>query len=414
MKHKKDTSGFVFFSKEEIDKQYDNVVKDCHNVESYEEVKKILHIGFYNKMFMAQKYEEDIGTIKVYRVTTEYEGFDPINPSCFSYPPNPSRGRANLKGYPVFYCSFNPTVSLLEMKDDFNPDTIYYVSEWEIVFKGDTLCHPLLYNSKTSLSDFSTANHAKDMMDRFIANTVLHKISDDNKESLKHLLTKLGDLFTLPTSDYYNITSAYAHNLLYELKEQDFDISLLMYPSVTSEHKGVNLAIHPNFVNSKMRLKTISRIRVTSYSEIKTGISLISAGLPISDKIDWYHPSIDNIEMDYQGFELLIKDGSVIKGFDALNLSINNSTATVKDVLHEVFEDNKKKLPMPELGRFGSLFPFEEKTHEVMFSQTFNDSLLIETTNGFSSIEKLNIGIRYTYNLEKYPPETFNGISQGI
>jgi hypothetical protein len=400
--------GFVFFSKDEIDQQYDRVVKDCHKVDSYVEAKELLHKGFYNKMFMAQKYGEEMGTTKVYRVTTEYPGFDPLKTSCFSYPPKPKRGRANIEGSPVFYCSFNPTISLLEMKDSLSPDQLYYVSEWEIVYKKVALCHPLLYNSTTNSHDFHTANLAKEMMDRFMSNKVLDELTAENKVSLKHLLTRLGDLFTLPTVDYYNITSAYAHNLLYELKEQGLDISMLMYPSVVSEHKGVNLAIHPTFVDSMMSLKSVSRLRVTSYSEDAVGCSIISVGLPVDDgTIEWYYPTVDPIEIAYDDIEVFTDNGLCIIGEEALTLQVNNTLTTVRDIFHEAFDNNKKLIPRPNLGTILSPLPLVDKTNDIKFTQTFRKGLVIETKEGLCNIEKIDALVRYTDTHRKYLHESF-------
>jgi hypothetical protein len=108
--------------------------------------------------------------------------------------------------------------------------------------------------------------------------------------------------------------------------------------------------------------------------------------------------------MAYDDLEVYTDNGLLIKGDNALSLLVNNSSTTVKDLLHDCFEKNVEKLPKLDLGMGFNLFPIKRTQKMVTLTQTFKKGNIIETVNGLSHIEKLTIDVRY---IETLKPNAF-------
>jgi hypothetical protein len=270
-------------------------------------------------------------------------------------------------------------------------------------FSNETLAHPILYNSITGCSDFHMAGLAQHQMDRFLSDVALGPVTDQEKASLRHLLTKLGDLFTLPSENHYNLTSAYAHSLLYEAKKKGYDFRILMYPSVTSGHKGANLAIHPDFVNSNMMVfKGVTKIKVKDASEEGMSVTFSDIGRATgTGEVEWFHPAISSVEIAYHDFELHTDDGLVTRGFDALNMKVCGSEQTVAMLFEEVFEKEKTKLPRQEANIDEFSFELMQYQNEATTTQEFIPGVKVETNEGVRDIAKLVAYIRYTETYQK-------------
>lgn len=393
---------YTILCKEDIDKALEKIISECKKDDTHETITKIIREAFYNRLILTQNCK-GWDSINVYRITKVYPGFDPLLSESFSYPPNPKRGRANLEGFPVFYCSVNPKTALLEMKEVLTSGETYYVSEWKIDFLEDVLIQPLIYNSTTLEGSFEMSDIVKDQMEKVFSGGFFGSLPDEQKENIKHLFLRLGDLFTLPGSENYHITSSYAHSLLYDMKKQPvLPLSILMYPSVTSEHKGINLAIHPDFVNSKMMsLNSVSKVKVLEIKEEGVHVTVIEAGIRNDENtIDWFHPATTKFEWVFDHLELYTDNGLIIEGQHALNLKINNSSDTIKDILYECLDSIAEKLPTPDFGVGFNLFPIKRTQKEVKLTQTFRKGNVVETPEGLSNIEKITVDLRYIETLK--------------
>lgn len=395
---------FTFFSKEEIDQKFNSVLEQCASLDSYEEIIKTINDTFYNRMLLVMPLNEELSDFFVYRVSRVYEGFDPKLKSSFSYPPNPKRGRANLKDKPVFYCSFFQATALREMKEVLNTKETLYVSEWRVKLTKETFVHSILINSRTDDSTLITHQIMKNQLD--IATKMVSGIPEAYSVGLKQLLIRIGDLFTLPGEENYKITSAYAHNALYELKEKGGVISMLMYPSVASNHNGINFAIHPDFVDSSlMELNKVLKLEATKVDKDGIKISVSEKGvLNNQGNVEWKKPTIRIKEIEYHNVQIWTHDKNTFKGEEALNMFINNSLRQVKDHIKDELSkvdliEGLKQIPFTD-DVFE--FTFAERKHLLLIK--LNHGCKVNTTNqsksGCNCISHFQVPISWTEDFQ--------------
>ncbi len=335
MSDDKQSFNFTFFSKEEIDKKFNAILEQCSSLTSNEEIIKIIDAVFYNRILLMINFNHESPNLYVYRVTKVYEGFNSSATDCFSYPPDPKLGRANLKSVPVFYCSFDQTTALREMKDALKEDETLYLSRWCINFSEEVYMHTVMLNSITENKKIFAADLIKNQLEQ--TDKMMSNSPEGARHGLKHLLLRIGDLFTLQNEEYYNITSAYAHDTLYGSRKKGANISMIMYPSVVSGHNGVNFAIHPDFVNSSMmHLDQIFKLKANKINDDNINVSISEKGLIATDgTIEWKRPTISIKQIEFDKIQIWTHDKNTFKGEVALNMTINNSSKTVKDYIKE-------------------------------------------------------------------------------
>lgn len=223
--------------------------------------------------------------------------------SEYSYPPAniTSKGRCNFPKHPVFYCSNNPIVALMEtIRDREYQDKTFCISKWvinpseqEFVFEHflRSNLHPdnpfkiLVDNEKNQLreqfKDFwnDDIEQGFELIQEFLHNTF---ISDKN----------------------YGLSATLAHRTIFAPHNMATDI--LIYPSVQTKYKGVNMAISPNFVDQQMHAQRIYLVKINKIDLEKDKFNLTFIKYAVINKnlVTWRNISPDNQE--YRNF--LLKD----------------------------------------------------------------------------------------------------------
>jgi hypothetical protein len=190
----------------------------------------------------------------------------------FSYPPPSilSHQRANLPGFPVFYAASNPFVALQEViKDKPNKDVLggkYCLSAWQIKGKEDFIFSKLMYDGvpkESPLHDLSVYDESlepKEMKEWF---------TEEQRMSLVEIMKFYSRIFQ--NDSKYAISSFVSHRHLYNTKPNGFRSDIVIYPSIQSNKSSLNFAIHPNFVDERMFLKSIYELTVFDFTNSNRG-----------------------------------------------------------------------------------------------------------------------------------------------
>lgn len=383
------------FSSDEIDKKFQSVLDLCNNETEYEKIIQIISKTFYNRLIPTLTFNENSPKLTVYRVTRPYDGLDPNNFKSFSYPPNPGLGRANLAGYPVFYCSFNPAAALREMKEVLYLNEHLFISEWQVTFKKPVIAYMLLINTITSMEEVFPKKLVDKQLEAML--NMLKKPTSNMTEGLKQYLIKIGDLFALPKSDHYKITSALAHEVLYTIKNQNANVSMLFYPAIESRHNGLNFAIHPDLVNSEMmQCLKVFKLKVTKVDGMKgLTTSINECGFVAEDQsIDWHRPFSKIEFIDYDNVIIHNHNNSVITGVEALNKQIINSAETIGSYLRRVYPNNILDI-LPQLCLDDFSNTDNVRRQETLGVEFPNGIIQIETEQGSTCVKRILIPVKW-------------------
>lgn len=226
------------------------IYKDGEDIEVF--VKKISKIitsefGFLFSTIKPIKVNEFIS--KLYRAR-EVELFTNINLIReHSYPPinNTRMGRCNFPKYPVFYCSDNPITAVLEIARNYeNIEKEYCISKWERSNSNETLMfeHFLQTDLPEENQYISLRDGLKNDISSPFKKSLKKELKINQVDGILEHLKFLNSTF-IHDSDY-SISASLAQRSLYANHNCRTDV--LMYPSVQTQHKGVNFAIQPNFV----------------------------------------------------------------------------------------------------------------------------------------------------------------------
>lgn len=188
-----------------------------------------------------------------------------------SYPPVgfTRHGRCNFPKNPVFYCSNDPMTSLMEViRDSDYRKRTFCISKWELLPSDEKICFQnFLFTKLHEKNGFSSMNQADiTQMDKAFD----YKLNPDRKAGLLELMKFLHDSFINDKS--YSLSAFLAYRSLYARHELRTDI--LMYPSVQTQAKGVNLAIQPNFVDTRMVAKRFYFVEIQNYDPDKGNYSI--------------------------------------------------------------------------------------------------------------------------------------------
>jgi hypothetical protein len=206
-------------------------------------------------------------TLPIFRIR-EIATFTNINLfSEHSYPPINLTGfnRCNFPKSPVFYCSDHPMTALMEVirNTDFKKRK-FCVSKWEIIDSGKQFVFQTFLQTKIHQD-----NHygvLKDAEIEQIAKPFENKLDKEREDGLVEYLKFLHSAFINDRS--YALSASIAHRSLYAKHNLATDI--LMYPSIQTLCKGVNMAISPNFVDNMMRVQRFYVLELDNYN-IETG-----------------------------------------------------------------------------------------------------------------------------------------------
>lgn len=209
--------------------------------------------------------------LNLFRVR-EYDSFTNINLfSEHSYPPIDyvKLGRCNFPNYPVFYCSNNPLVALMEVvRSNKGENKKYCISKWEIIKSKDEFAFQSFLQSKQSKEDGFYALNG--VIKNRINEPFENKLSKEQIDGLLEYLKFLDDSFIKDGN--YLLSASIAHRTLYPKHNLPTDI--LMYPSIQTNFAGFNMAVHPNFINNNVAVKRFYIVEFESYSDINNSVNL--------------------------------------------------------------------------------------------------------------------------------------------
>ncbi len=164
--------------------------------------------------------------------------------------------RCNFPFKPVFYCSNDAGTALLEniKAQPLLQNKRYLVSKWIITNDLNTKIVPYLYGDLPEENAFKLfAEKALNAIPIIFQ----QKLSDDQVLGLRMYLDFLATAFT---TNGYSLSATIAHRLLYS--EHKLRTDLFLYPSIQTDKRSINIAIHPNYVDTNMRLVRIYSIEV--------------------------------------------------------------------------------------------------------------------------------------------------------
>lgn len=394
---------FTAFTKEKIEEQFKEIVETLTSSMGYKNLIKQFHKILHNRVTPLIKFDNDSPEFTIYRITTVYENFNPNNPDCYSYNPNPTEnGRAHRAGYPVFYGALDPISAISEMKGRLDNGELFYISRWKIKFKTDISIHSLLINSNT-INDEHVLNQATNSLHTKLKEMV-KDIPAKYKEGYIYAIQKMGDLFTNPKDTLYHITSSYSYELLYEAKSKGLNVPIIVYPSVENNQNGVNWAIHPTFVDSNnMRLQDVFQLSIKENNinsqKPFVKVSFLKKARFFRGTIKtWQLPTHRLLEVEYKYITVKTYNSIILNGKKVFEIHMNNSKKTIKDLIkHSIdsneVENNLHKLPFNQEGL--DPLDFESKELKCDLFLQFKHGYEILTKDGLSSIQNISVPIRW-------------------
>ena len=271
-----------------MDENFDNFPKFDQAKESIERLKKVTWpeiTDFKNADDFLKKVEEIIFgefeiipnifklfkpsefPLPIFRVR-EIDSFTNINLFAeHSYPPLNLTGfnRCNFPESPVFYCSDNPMTALMEVvREGEYKKRKFCVSKWELINSEKKFAFQTFL--QTELPEENLYGKLKDAEIEQLDQPFENKLDKQRKAGLVEYLKYLHSAFINDKS--YALSASIAHRTLNAKHNLATDI--LMYPSIQTQHKGVNMAIKPNFVDNMMRVQRFYWIELENFDK-KTG-----------------------------------------------------------------------------------------------------------------------------------------------
>jgi len=243
------------------------------NLDTYiKEISNLLTSEFNTLPDLVELLKASEFGFRLFRVR-ELSTFNDINLICeHSYPPvNLTTGlnRCNFPKFPVFYGSTNAMTALAEVvrNDDFKKKR-YCISRWRIhPSDEDILIQPYLFGDLHADNIFTAL---RENMSNRIPTIFENKLTPEQEEGIRLYLKFMADTFI--NDDSYELSAFFAHRRFYA--PHNFRTEILIYPSVQTLYKGVNIAIHPNFVDSKMYATRFYIIDVNSFDKEKGMINI--------------------------------------------------------------------------------------------------------------------------------------------
>jgi hypothetical protein len=400
---KNNNFNFTVFSKETIDKQFDEIQATLKPSMNYKLILKEFHRILHNRVLPTLIYDSKSDEFTVFRITKPWNNFDKDNPNSYSYNPEPKdNGRAHRIGFPVFYGSIDPYTSFSEMKDSLKINDTFYLSRWKLKFKTDINVHTLIINSSTKNSDHILNSVIKRLHQGL--KDMVKNVPDDFKDGYIYAVEKMGDLFATKGSSNYHITSAYSHEILYEAKSKGINIPIILYPSVENSLNSINWAIHPSVVNSdEMRLQDVFELSLkennTSNNKGDLSVLIHKKGTASETKINWQTPHFTDFKIDYDNLTVRTYSNEVVRGKKVSGIKLNDTNVSIRNLIDNNIDKNQVQKKLPEITSNS------QKDSELDFkNETFNWNLLlklehgneIETSKGKSCINLIQVPISWT------------------
>ena len=243
-------------------------VSDFKNFENYITlIEKEIFKGFEIIPNLKRNVKCSDFKLPIFRVR-ELNTFSNVDLFCeHSYPPINITifGRCNFPANPVFYCSNNPMVALLEVikKSEYKRRK-FCISKWEIIDLNEKLIVESFVHS-----DLHNENHLKILKENEIEKlneSFKYDFDKDKSEAILDFFKFLHTTFL--NDDNYNLSAALAHRTLFA--KHNLSTNILLYPSVQSSFEGLNMAINPNFVDNMMRVERLYIVELESF-DIESG-----------------------------------------------------------------------------------------------------------------------------------------------
>jgi hypothetical protein len=264
-------------------------------------------------------------SLKFFRVR-EFDTFQNISLIReHSYPPlNLTKmGRCNFPKYPVFYCSNDAMTALLEVARNYGKlDKRFCISKWELTGKEEELIFqnflqaPLPPENHFNVLQKSLRERINEPFEK----SLNEGLDEERKKGLLEYLTFLDDNFI--ADDNYSLSASLAHRALYI--NHNYRADILMYPSVQTNFRGVNMALNPNFVENNLKMTRLYEVSLENYNP-KTGKINVTfyRYAEIKKNIIWW----SNLSPDDKNYESIIKEdfGHLMK-----NKSLENTFKEIK------------------------------------------------------------------------------------
>lgn len=231
-----------------------------------------------------------------------------------SYPPLNfvEMGRCNFPNLPVFYCSDNALTALIEVIRNYKSDNKRYcISKWELIQSEDKLMFENFL--QTELPEENNYNIFKEDFIKKInipfEKSLNRKLEKEQEEGLIEYLKFLDSSFI--SNKNYSLSASLAYRALYA--NHNFRTDVLMYPSVQTFFKGVNLAMQPNFVENNLKLTRLYVVSLENFNPNtgKVKITFFDYAEVEKNVIMW-----KKIKLDDEHYNNIIKQdfGNIING----------------------------------------------------------------------------------------------------
>lgn len=237
---------------------------------------------------------------KLFRVR-ELRTFSNIDLICeHSYPPisaTTKLNRCNFPKYPVFYGSNNAMTALAEVvRNDSFEKKQYCISRWTVQQNDeDVIVQPYLFGQLHIDNLFTSFQ--KSLTER-LPSIFENKLTVEQEAGMRLYLKFMADKFI--NDDSYEMSAFFAHRRIYAPHNLRTDI--MIYPSVQTLYKGVNMAINPNFVDKKMSAIRFYIIKINSFDKEKGSISISFSSYGIIERSQIVWTNVTPGDMKYQEF----------------------------------------------------------------------------------------------------------------
>lgn len=223
-----------------------------------------------------------------------------------SYPPLNvvGMGRCNFPEYPVFYSSNDGMTALIEAVNATKKHNVKFcISKWGINSpESELVFQNFLQIDLPKENHFNALNN---QMKKYINTPFIKsfgkKLTMEQEKGLLEYLKFFHSIFIKDKT--YSLSAAIAYKSIFA--DHNFRTDILMYPSVQTYFKGVNLAINPNFVENHLELKRLYVITLENYNPKNGNVQVTISNYAEVDKnmIFWKKITPDN-----ENYELSIKE----------------------------------------------------------------------------------------------------------
>lgn len=257
-------------------------------LDSYDDILK-LFISIIGSFPPALISRIDSQQIEVYRTRVVDELKEDISqPDTFSYCRDISKvekGRANLKGFPVFYGSSCEDTSIRECSNKISVGQNVYISKWRIKKKSKCNALMLIFDESIKHLGIDHMNYNERIINNFKNNLLIY--SHDKQDAITYFMTTVGNYFI---RNSHKLSSFLAHYSLYNsYTNNPYPIDFIVYPSLKANHANFNLAIKPEFVDNEMELVEVTNVTIKEFTGDGTYSALIKIGKSILGKLQWYY-----------------------------------------------------------------------------------------------------------------------------